>query len=220
MFSTNSSAPTVMSSWCREKTNRKRIAVIQPEDTEVSTMRQIPLSQNKIAILDDDDFDRFSQYHWCYRGERNGGEGYAIRHAKDGKKKRTEYLHRAIMNPAPGLEVIFLNYDRLDCRRENLRIVSKQEARRHHRVRRDSDSGMKGVRFNPDGGSWSALTFRDGHCRSIGTFSNKGEASWAYEQEMKRENPDFAKPPERVERRVEPVVDAQQPEAGQPVGQA
>ena len=48
----------------------------------------------------------------------------------------------------------------------------------------------------------------------------KREASWAYEQEMKCENPDFAKAPERVERRVEPVVDAQQPEAGQPVGQA
>jgi hypothetical protein len=53
------------------------------------------------------------------------------------------------MQPGPGQEVIFLNHDRLDSRRENLRVVSKEDARRHHRVRRDSKSGVKGVRFNP-----------------------------------------------------------------------
>src|SRR4051812_15447999 len=119
------------------------------------SMQQIPLSQNMVALLDDDDFAHFSQYHWCYRAERNNNQGYAIRHRKVvGGKYKTEYLHRAIMNPPPGKEVIFLNHDRLDCRRENLRIVSKEEARQHHRVRRDCQSGAKGVRFNPEGYTW------------------------------------------------------------------
>jgi hypothetical protein len=34
------------------------------------------------------------------------------------------------------MEVIFLNHDRLDCRRQNLRVVDTHEARQHHRVRR------------------------------------------------------------------------------------
>jgi hypothetical protein len=64
------------------------------------------------------------------------------------------------MQPGPGQEVIFLNHDRLDCRRENLRVVSKEDARRHHRVRRDSKSGVKGVRYNAGTDSWSAYVQR------------------------------------------------------------
>src|ERR1700674_5418377 len=100
--------------------------------------QQINLSQNKIAVLDDEDFARFSAFHWCYRAERNNKPGYAIRHVKLDGTYKTEYLHRALMNPPPGKEVIFLNHDRLDCRRANLKIVTKEEARQHHRVRTDS----------------------------------------------------------------------------------
>ena len=126
-------------------------------------MQTIPLSQNQLAIIDDDDFPRFSGFRWIYRAERNNKQGYAVRHSKVNGKDRLAYLHREIMNPPPGNEVIFLNHDRLDCRRENLRVVTKQEARRHHRVRRDSKSGVKGVRLNPDTGTWSAYTYRNGH---------------------------------------------------------
>jgi hypothetical protein len=177
-------------------------------------MRQINLSQNKVAILDDEDFDRFASFHWCYRGERNGNDGYAIRHAKDGKKYRTVYLHRAIMNPEPGTEVIFLNHDRLDCRKENLRVVTVAEARRHHRVRSDSKSRIKGVRFNPDTETWSAYIYRSGRPIHVGTFYFEEDAMSAYEEEMRRENPDLANSPARVERRIESVED-QNPDVGE-----
>ena len=49
-------------------------------------MRQIPLKNNRVIILDDEDFDRLSQFHWIYRGEREGADGYAIRKAKVDKK--------------------------------------------------------------------------------------------------------------------------------------
>src|SRR5262249_16259248 len=83
-------------------------------NTEVTSMQHIPLSQGQIALVDDDDFACVSQYHWCYRGERNSGQGYALRHDKDGKKFRTVYLHREIMGLVPPEhEVIFRNGDRL-----------------------------------------------------------------------------------------------------------
>jgi hypothetical protein len=173
-------------------------------------MRQISLSQGKVVILDDDDFERLSAYHWCYRGERGGNLGYAIRHARMDGKVKTKYMHREIMNPPPGLEVIFLNHDRLDCRRENLRIVTKEEARRHHRVRHDSRTGVKGVRHNPTNDTYSAFTYRNGHSYRIGTFSSQEHAMQAYEEELRNENPDLAYAPERVERRVE---DEQNPDA-------
>jgi hypothetical protein len=176
-------------------------------------MRQINLNQNKIAILDDADFEHLSGFHWIYRGERGGADGYAIRHAKEGKKYKTVYLHREIMNPPPGHEVIFKNHDRLDCRRENLAVVTKEDARRHHRVRRDSGSGIKGVRFNPDGGTWSAYVYRSGHCYNVGTYYTQDEAIRAYENELRRENPDLHVAPDRVERRVEMEGDRGNPDA-------
>src|SRR5262249_48259008 len=85
-------------------------------------------------------------------------------------------------------------------RRKNLRVVSKQEARQHHRVRRDSKSKVKGVRYNPDGDTWSAVIYRDGRCRTVGTFHSEAAAIQAYETALSRENPGLHRAPERVER--------------------
>ncbi|CEF49060.1 unnamed protein product [uncultured bacterium] len=85
------------------------------------------------------------------------------------------------MTPPPGHEVIFLNFDRLDCRRANLKVVTTSEARRHHRVRRDSKTGVKGVHYNPDGDTWTAVTYRNGSAYVIGTFYTEEEAKAAYD---------------------------------------
>ncbi len=155
-------------------------------------MPQILLSQNRVARVDDLDHARLGGHKWSYRAERNGSQGYAVRHVpKEDGGRKLEYLHRAIMNPPPGTEVIFLNHDRLDCRRENLRVVSKEEARRHHRVRRDSKSGIKGVRYNPDTLAWTAELYRGGRCHYLGSFPTREQASRAYEVAERRSNPEL-----------------------------
>jgi hypothetical protein len=69
-----------------------------------------------IATVDDSDYTLLSDFKWCYRPERNGNQGYAVRQVKGDGKYRTTYLHRQLMQPPSGCEVIFLNYGRLDCR--------------------------------------------------------------------------------------------------------
>lgn len=169
-------------------------------------MRQIQLSQNQIALLDDEDFDRFSQFHYCYRAERGGRQGYAIRHVKEGKKYKNVYLHRDVAGPVPaGYEVIFRNGDRLDCRRENLLVVSKRDAIRHHqRARSDSQSGIKGLHFNPRPGTWSVDVYRNGTVKRVGTFFTRQEALDAYNHVLQRENPDLHTAPALIDRRVQP----------------
>jgi hypothetical protein len=164
-------------------------------------MREISLSQYQVAVVDDDVFPQLSEFRWCYRAERDGRQGYAVRHRKTDGKDRLCYLHREIVGAVPpGHEVIFLNHDRLDCRRENLKVVTKEEARRHHRVRSDSRSSVKGVRYNPDGGTWTAVTYRDGRCYHVGTYCTREQAQAAYERELRRESPDLHAAPARVER--------------------
>src|SRR5260370_3009290 len=130
-------------------------------------MRYIPLSQGQDAVVDDADHPFLAEDRWAYRAERGDRQGYAVRHIKVEGKDRLCYMHRQLMQPGPGQEVIFLNHDSLDYRRENLRVVSKEEARRHHRVRRDSKSGVKGVRYNPEGGTGRAGVYRDGRCCAV-----------------------------------------------------
>ena len=48
-------------------------------------------------------------------------------------KRRLSYLHDEIMRPPEGHVVVFLNRNRLDCRRSNLLVVPKEEARRYRR---------------------------------------------------------------------------------------
>ena len=163
-------------------------------------MREIQLSQGQIALVDDADYPLLSDFHWSYRAERDGKQGYAIRHQRADGKYKTVYLHRQIMQPPPGMEVIFLNHDRLDCRRENLKVVTKEEARRHHRVRSDSRSGVKGVRYNAESETWSACVYRHGNAYHVGTFPYQHQAEEAYQAELRKENPDLHAAPKRVER--------------------
>src|SRR5262249_39062683 len=118
-------------------------------------MKRIPLPQGKFALVDDADYPLLRDFKWSYRPERGGKDGYAVRHTKVNGKDRLLYLHRQIMQAPKGLTVVFLNHDRLDCRRQNLKAVTTKEARRHHRVRRDSASGLKNIVYNRKSGTWS-----------------------------------------------------------------
>lgn len=153
-------------------------------------MATISLSQGQVAVVDDLDFDRLGQFHWSYRPEREGRQGYAVRKVKIDGHYRNRYLHREIMNPEPGLEVIFRNHDRLDCRRQNLLVVTKEQARRHHRVRRDS-SGLKGVRFDEETGLWMVNVYRNGKYTCVGSFMSRHIAGQAYEEALRELDYDF-----------------------------
>jgi hypothetical protein len=146
---------------------------------------QIPLSQGKVAEVDPQDHTLFNEHKWYYRADRNHAPGCAVRHAKVKGKDRLSYLHREIVNAPAGKFVIFLNHDKLDCRRANLKIVSPHEARWYHQARRDSKSGIKGVKSAP-GNKWYASITRFGVIHHLGTFLTKDAAQEAYLAAAKR----------------------------------
>lgn len=101
-------------------------------------MREITLSKGKVAIVDDEDFERVSQFNWYASQEsRNGLKCYAVRRALKGEpdyrpgRKTKIRLHRWILGlpalPTDGMVVDHKNGNSLDCRRENLEIVTQQE---------------------------------------------------------------------------------------------
>jgi hypothetical protein len=78
-------------------------------------MREIPLTQGKVTLVDDADYEWLSMWRWEYQS------GYAVR-KEDG---RTIRMHREITDCPPGFDVDHINRNRLDNRRSNLRVVTR-----------------------------------------------------------------------------------------------
>lgn len=83
----------------------------------------IPLTNSdKVAIIDDADYERVSQHRWFLK--HNGkGEYYVARGIRQGKKIVCIYLHRFIMQPDDGFDVHHRNGNKLDCCRDNLECI-------------------------------------------------------------------------------------------------
>jgi hypothetical protein len=124
--------------------------------------------------------------------ERDGKQGYGIRHKKVDGKVKTAYLHREVVSPVPpGHEVIFRNGDKLDCRKENLLVATIAEARQHHKnARSNSDSGIKGISFT-DANTFSVDIYREGHAKRVGTFRTLQDAKDALQERLLLETPDL-----------------------------
>lgn len=82
-------------------------------------VRTIPLTQGKLALVDDDLYEYLCQWKWYYNN------GYAL--AYDKETKRAIRMHRFITTPLDSEVVDHINHNTLDNRRENLRVCTQAE---------------------------------------------------------------------------------------------
>lgn len=137
---------------------------------------EIRLSSGKITLIDDIDSD-LAVYRWCY-----GGGGYALR----GENNTTLYLHRVIMgrmgNVPQGYTVDHINRDKLDNRRENLRVATASQNHINSGLRSDNTSGFKGVYWRKDSGKWRAKIRIGGKYINMGSYETVEEAHEVYKK--------------------------------------
>jgi len=117
-------------------------------------MKQIPLTKGRIAIVDDEDYEYLvSVGRWCY-----ASSGYAAHYFTNAEgQRRTLWMHRLVMarrigQPTPrGITVDHINRDRLDNRRENLRLATYSEQQSNKGLNKNNSTGLKGVtHVSPD----------------------------------------------------------------------
>jgi hypothetical protein len=133
-------------------------------------MKQIQLTRNQVALIDDEDYVLISQYNWYYN------DGYAKAYHK-GKRLR---MHRIILN-AKKQQVDHRNRNRLDNRKCNLRLCTLKENNRNINMRKDNTSGYKGVSLDKTTGHWKPLVYVDGKAKTCGQFKDKHHAALAYD---------------------------------------
>ncbi|WOB24770.1 MULTISPECIES: HNH endonuclease signature motif containing protein [Xanthomonas] len=102
-------------------------------------MKTIPAAQGQQILVDDEDFERLSQYRWLVYSRRTGYE-YAVTQI-DGMRT---YMHR-ILCGTPGRVIDHINGNTLDNRRSNLRAVSNRENIQNQHSAAQSNTGLKNV---------------------------------------------------------------------------
>ncbi len=146
-------------------------------------MKEIPLTQGKVAFVSDEDYERVSQYKWHAQRTKVEGLWYA---GSCGPRKQTNtYLHRFLLNEPDGI-VDHADGNGLNCQKWNLRICDYNRNAWHRKRRRDY-SGFKGVELSPSG-VWRARVSKT----YLGLFKTSIEAAEAYDIEAIRQFGEFA----------------------------
>ena len=141
-------------------------------------MKRIPLTQDKYALVDDEDFERINQYKWYANNEH--GIWYAIRSIRKTNGKQTiQRMHRIIMDAPNGFETDHVNHDGLDNRKRNLRICTHAE-NQHNRKLQDGTSKFKGVSWHEATKKWQAKITSNGKLIHLGVYDNEITAALAY----------------------------------------
>jgi len=150
-------------------------------------MKYIPLTQGKYALVDDEDYEVFIQWKWCYYQE-----GYAARKS-DFIPRKTVLMHRKIMQAPTGMQVDHINGDKLDNRRANLRLCTSQQNTLNQPKRRmETSSQYKGVCRDKKTGRWRAMITVNGKQKSLGRFADEIDAAKAYDDAAIQHHGEFA----------------------------
>jgi len=142
-------------------------------------MREIQLTQNKIALVDDSDFKRLNQWKWC--AFQQHGYWYAVRNDYSKDRPKTIFMHREILNTPVGFETDHKNHNGLDNQRSNIRVCTRGE-NQYNRLRQNGTSQYKGVFCYKRDKKWKAQITVNSKTISLGRFNSEVEAAKAYDK--------------------------------------
>lgn len=141
-------------------------------------MKEIKLSQNKIAIVDNDNYERLNRFKWY--ANYDGYNWYARRKINIDGKQKTIYMHREVMNVPKGVFIDHINGDSLDNRRENLRFCTNQQNQCNRDAQKNNKLGIKGIRLHEARKKFEARIKVNGKSIYLGYYTNLDDADSVY----------------------------------------
>lgn len=155
-------------------------------------MKQIKLTQNQFALVDDDDFEWLSHRKWYAHFDKNYANGGAYKALCNSftvmGKRKTLYMHREIIarlldRKLNQCEMIdHINGNTLDNQRSNLRIASPAQNQYNRNKAKNNTSGFKGVTWSKFHNKWVAQIKINKKHIHIGYFNDIQSAAKAYNQ--------------------------------------
>jgi HNH endonuclease/AP2 domain len=136
-------------------------------------LTEIALTQGKVAIVDDELYDKLVIYNWF------ACQYYGTFYAKATVNGKKIYMHRLLMPGAK--EIDHINGNGLDNRLENLRSCTRQQNSMNRSGIDGTSSQYKGVSWDNWSKKWKAYVHYNGKQINLGRFVDEIEAAKAHD---------------------------------------
>lgn len=133
----------------------------------------VPLKKGVMKV-DLEDWLKYSGKSWWVIST-----GYAYGRPFGGKSGKL--FHRLIMNEPEGMDIDHINGDKLDNRKNNLRVATRgQNSANQKPQRKKLSSKHKGVSWQKSNSKWYAYINKKGRRLNLGYYQNENDAAKAY----------------------------------------
>jgi hypothetical protein len=153
--------------------------------------KEIQLTQGKVAIVDDEDFEYLNQFKW--HTLKLAGKFYVGRKLTVSKCKRNQiFMHRFIMKPDKGMVIDHLDGNPLNNQKNNLRICTHSENMRNCKISINNTSGFKGVSFVKKNNTYKSAIKLNKKTIYLGYYIDPIDAARAYNEAAVKYHGEFA----------------------------
>jgi len=147
-------------------------------------MKEIKLTQGKMALVDDNMYGELDKFKWhAFKG---GNTFYAARQSPrvNGRQRKIKMDHIVLGKPFKGFEIDHRNGNGLDNQRGNLRIVTVRQNQQNQQNRKHGSkiSQFPGVSKDKKCKKWRAYITINSKRKHLGCFITEIEAFIAYKQ--------------------------------------
>ncbi|MFZ3265761.1 MAG: AP2 domain-containing protein [Terriglobales bacterium] len=148
-------------------------------------MREIPLTRGYVALVDDCDYERVSQFKWHALMSPGKHTVYAVRNIRMADGRRTaQLMHRFILGLTdPKILTDHQDRNGLHNWQDNLRIATRSPNCANAGKRRNAKtSRFRGVSWDKPRGNWQT-EIQEGRARLyLGRFTDEVDAAKAYDR--------------------------------------
>ena len=149
--------------------------------------KEIQLTQGKVAIVDDEDYDYLNQWKWHAHKSRNNF--YAER---SNSKQSHIKMHRLIAKPTKGMVVDHIDGNALNNQKINLRICTSMQNSINRKLNVNNKTGYKGVNYIQTLNKYRAYINTNRIRKHLGCFINPKDAARAYNAAALKYHGEFA----------------------------
>ncbi len=154
------------------------------------SMKKIPLTQGKFALVDDEDFDWLNKWKWY--AHKDYSTFYANRHGQ-GCNDKNILMHREIINVSKGQLIDHKDRNGLNNQKSNLRVCNAYENCCNRKLHSNNKTGFRGVVFYPLLNKYMVRIKNKNKTHCLGLYSSLIEAAKAYDIKAKQLHGEFAR---------------------------
>lgn len=142
-------------------------------------MKQIYLTQGKITLVDDEDYDLLMRFNWFYHKNPRERTGY-VRHTihLETQPNITLRMHRFLLDAPEGVQV---DHDGLNNQKYNLRLATNGQNGSNRVKQENLSSRFKGVSWSEESQKWRAQIKHNGRVHHLGLYYTEEDAAHVYD---------------------------------------